>query len=335
MARERKPANEEMPSRASEWLIALNEEPGNDGLRAQFERWLAANPDHARDWAEMSHTSHVLGSAPPLHQHEWGAFVRQRQVARAADRRGPVPARRRALVRGAMAVAIATCLAFFFFGGHLLLQVEADHATATGEQRSVQLADGTTVVLGADSAIDVAYTDAMRRVRLLKGGAYFTVAADRQRPFSIEAREVEARDIGTAFDVRLEARAVGIAVRNGIVDVSLRRTNASDAERLEAGDWVRVTQAGRIERGRMAADQVAAWTQGQLVVKNRSVAEVVDALRPYYGGFVILRGATLEAQPLTGVYNLADPVEALRAVARAQGATLHRISPWIVLISGD
>jgi transmembrane sensor len=35
------------------------------------------------------------------------------------------------------------------------------------------------------------------------------------------------------------------------------------------------------------------------------------------------------------VDNLSDPVEALRAVARAQGASMHRISPWLIVISAD
>ena len=234
---------------------------------------------------------------------------------------------------GLAALAAAACLAFVF-GGNLMLRIEADHMTATAEQRRVQLADGTVVLLAPESAIDVAYGEGARRVRLLKGRAYFEVAADR-RPFAVQAREVEARDIGTAFDVGLDARGVDVGVREGIVDVSAARVPAAIAERLEAGDWVRVTTTGRVERGRLPADQVASWMQGQLVVKNRPVGEVVDALRPYFDGLVVLRGATLADQPLTGVYNLSDPVEALRAVARAQGASMHRISPWLIVISAD
>jgi transmembrane sensor len=324
------PANGDTPATASDWLIALGEQPANDELRARFEAWLAASPDHQRDWAEVARTAEVLGHAEPAHRHEWGAFVRQRKADRAAASRAASAGRRRRVV-GLAALAAAACLAFVF-GGNLLLRLEADHMTVTAEQRRVQLADGTVVLLAPESAIDVVYGEGTRRVRLLKGRAYFDVAADR-RPFAVQAGEVEARDIGTAFDVGLDARGVDVAVREGIVDVSVAPNGT--AARLESGDWLRVTAAGRVERGRLPADQVASWMQGQLVVKNRPVGEVVDALRPYFDGLVVLRGAALADQPLTGVYNLADPVEALRAVARAQGASLQRISPWLIVISAD
>jgi transmembrane sensor len=323
------PANSDTPATASDWLIALGEQPANDELRARFEVWLAASPDHRRDWAEISRTAAALGQAEPAHRHKWGEFVRQRRAEREqASLR--VGRRRWAAVA---ALAAAACLAFIF-GGNLMLRIEADHMSATAEQRRVPLADGTVVLLAPESAIDVAYGDGARRVRLLKGRAYFEVAADR-RPFVVQARGVEARDIGTAFDVGLDGRGVDVAVREGIVDVSAARVPAAVAERLEAGDWVRVTMTGRVERGRLPADQVASWTQRQLVVKNRPVAEVVDALRPYFDGLVVLRGGAIAHQPLTGVYNLSDPVEALRAVAHAQGASLHRISPWLIVISAD
>jgi transmembrane sensor len=322
-------ANSDTPATASEWLIALGEQPASDELRARFEAWLAASPGHRRDWTEIARAAEVLGQAGPAHRHEWGEFVRRRRAEREqASRR--VGRRRWAAF---VAMAAAACLAFVF-GDTLKLRMEADHMTATAEQRRVQLPDGTVVLLAPESAIDVAYGEAARRVRLLKGRAYFEVAADR-RPFAVQAREVEARDIGTAFDVGLDARGIDVAVREGIVDVSASRVPASLAERLLAGDWVRVTTTGRIERGRLPADQVASWMQGQLVVKNRPVGEVVDALRPYFDGLVMLRGASLADQPLTGVYNLSDPVEALRAVARAQGASMHRISPWLIVISAD
>ena len=78
------PANSESPETASDWLIAIGEQPVNEELRARFEAGLAASPDHRRDWAEVARTAEVLGYAEPAHRHEWGEFVRQRKAERAA-----------------------------------------------------------------------------------------------------------------------------------------------------------------------------------------------------------------------------------------------------------
>jgi transmembrane sensor len=83
----------------------------------------------------------------------------------------------------------------------------------------------------------------------------------------------------------------------------------------------------------MPLEEVASWTRKRLVVKNRPVADIVDALRPYFDGMILVRGAGLAEARLTGVYDLTQPVEALRAVARAQGATVREITPWVVILS--
>jgi transmembrane sensor len=327
MAERSRPANDGKPGRASEWLVALAEQPGNAALRADFERWLAASDAHARDWAEINRASELLAASTP-EKPDWADFLNRR---RAAEQQRLRTHRRRRLA-GLAALAAAACLLIFFQGSNLLLRMEADYMTATAEQRRIELADGTVVLLGPESAIDDAYSDSGRRVRLLKGAAFFEVAAGDQRPFSVETRDLVARDIGTAFEVRLGADASDVAVREGIVDVSAA---GSTPRRLLAGDWARVARDGKSEGGRVPPDQVASWIQGQLIVKDRSVAEVVDALRPYFEGAIVVRGKRLAAEPLTGVYSLGNSVEALRAVARAQGASFHRLSPWLIVISGD
>jgi len=327
MADRREVANDEMPDTASKWLLALAERPDDGALRAAFEHWRGASADNARDWLEMSRTATLLATSVPPREPGWAEFLRQRRAAVARRQR-----RRRTIGGGLAALATAACLLLFFQGSTLLLRFEADHVTAIAEQRRLDLADGTRVELAPESAIVAEYSTGERRVKLLKGTAFFEVANE-SRPFAVEARGVVARDVGTAFEVRLGTDNVEVAVRDGIVDVTA--PNVARAERLLAGQWAQVTHTGVVGRGQAPRDLVAAWTAGQLVVKNQPVSDVIDALRPYFDGVVVLHGRKLAAEPLTGIYNLADPVGALRAVARAQGASLHQISPWLIVVTGD
>ncbi len=330
------------PARASEWLVALAESPDDRVLQAGFDAWLAASPDHAIDWEEMTHTVAVMGMTGPVHRGLAGAAAVQ-APSDAAPLNRPQPirhdrrpgGRRRAALGVSMALAASLLLALF---PGLLVRWQADHRTGTAEQRTVQLDDGTLVRLAPESAIDIAFTKDRRQVRLLTGEAFIEVAPDPDRPFALMARDLETTDIGTAFDVRMGNAGADVSVRDGLVQVDRRSGDGSTngpplSERLGAGERVHVGWSGGVRRDRLPPDQVAPWLQGQLIVKQRPVAEVVDALRPYFHGLILLRGERLAHRPLTGVYNLSSPLDALKAVAAAEGATIHRISPWLLLVS--
>jgi transmembrane sensor len=61
------------------------------------------------------------------------------------------------------------------------------------------------------------------------------------------------------------------------------------------------------------------------------MADVVDDLRRYFAGSIVLVDADLAARRVTGVYNLADPVGALRAIVGAHGGSVRQVSPWLLL----
>jgi len=316
------PANDLTPRKASEWRIALSERPEDPALQARHEAWLAARSENRRDWEEMNATWEALGmlgmAQPPA-------------VAPAIPR--PRPFRRQKLIAAAAAAAVALVLASGW-ASEVLVRLQSDHATTTAELQSFRLDDGSDVSLGPLTAIDIAYTNDERRIRLKRGEAFFVVGAADRRPFVVEAGPLEARDIGTAFEVKTSAEATEVSVQDGIVDV-LALNSGERPERLRAGDSVRV--AGRNDRRRQKLDpaQIAAWRKRQLVVDNQTVGEVVESIRPYYSGAIVVKGDRFAREPLTGVYNLADPAAALRAVAMAHGAGFHRLSPWLIVLNGD
>lgn len=305
---------------ALHWLIALQERPDEPGLKAACEAWRSASPDNAAAWREAEHVWGVLGEAGPsvrteradagraASQHRWG--------------------RRAAVAAGVLALAACLVLAVLPSTG---LWLAADYSTATAELRRIELDDGSVVHLGAGSAIDLAWTGGHRRIRLLAGEAHFEVAPDPSRPFTVEAAGVEATALGTAFDVRLVADAVAVAVEHGRVAVA--RGGDLLAPSLAAGDWARVGLDGSVEKGRIAPELVAAWRQGTLVARDESVADILAELRRHYRGTIIVAASGLEERRVTGVYRLGEPVIALEALADAHGARVHRVSPWIAVVT--
>ena len=341
--RSEKEARERATVEAARWLVTLDEAPDDPELRARFETWLAADPENAAAWVDTADLYDMMARTPPAHGAQWGPYVAaagktsaavrrpSQQERRPAMPRGP---RRRRLALGFAAGALAVCMAVFVLP-LLLLRLEADHATATAELRSVTLSDGSQVHMAPDSALAVDFEDGERLVRLLRGQAFFAVLPDPERPFRVIAGDVTTRVLGTEFEVRLGSRDTVVAVRHGRVDVTDRGGQAPVSAELQPGDWLRVGRDGNLRQGTAPADEVGAWLQGQMVVRDRPLAEAIDELRRYHTGLILLTDSALGARRVSGVYNLDDPVAALAAMAGAHGAVVRPLSPWVLLVSAE
>jgi len=315
---------------AAHWLLALEEEPDDVDLRRRFETWLAERPENAAAWAGVSDVYDAIG-APAYVEHRAARESRPGAVA-SVTRLDGVRARRRRFLLPAAALALAACLALVTLPG-LHLQWQADHVTSVAESRSVVLDDGSSVRLAPGSAIEVLGAGS-RGVRLLRGEALFEVVPDSARPFRVEAGGVETTVLGTVFDVRLLAAGAFVAVRQGEVRVD-RAAAPPVSERLKAGDWARVERGADVARGTVPPTEVAAWQRGQIVARDRAIADIVDEVGRSFQGVVLVTDGTLARQRVTGVYNLDDPAAALRAAAGVHGGVVRQVSPWLIVVSAN
>ncbi len=324
---------ERASNEATDWLILLQEEPDDADLRQRFDEWLKARPENASAWASTQTFSDIAALLPAAR--EAGVVIAPtRAGAKVLPMRPRSTGRRWAMP--ALALAAAACLALWA-GPGLLLQLRADHVTGTAELRQLELPDGSRVTLAPASAIAVAMADERqgRRVQLLSGEAFFQVRPDPSRPFRVTARDVEATVLGTSFDVRLSSDDVAVSVEEGIVAVAAAGAPPESAAKLVAGQFVRVTKGGGTTRGSEPPELVAAWRQGQLYAQETRLGDAIDQLRRYFGGTIVLTDGGLAERRITGAYNLADPEDALRGMARVHGAKVRRVTPWLLVVSAS
>lgn len=309
---------ERAETEAATWLVLLSEDPEDRALAARFEEWRSADPLHAELWARTARAYELAGKALPTA----GKVV---PIARPKPR---AAWSRRRIAAGAV-MAIAACL-LLLAAPPVLLRLQADHVTATAELRSLVLEDGSRVRLGPESALGVDFAAGERRVQLLKGEAFFDVVPDANRPFRVAARDAVATVLGTAFEVRLTADSVGVAVQHGEVRVDGGMPPRS--EMLLAGDWVTVDGA-RVTRGRRNVDEIGDWLGGELVARDRPMMEIVDALRRYYDGMIMVQDGAFARTRVTGIYDLRHPATTLASLASSHDATVRRISPWLLVVT--
>jgi len=312
------------PTTASQWRIALKENPSSASLQRRFEDWYAADVAHASAWEEVCRITNLMKQmeqALPLHPQQNSKVVQLKTFGLA--KRRPI-----------IGSAIAACLALMVgvFGG-----VGADYETGTKSLQVIALADGSEVTLAPNSAINVSFEKDLRVVELVKGKALFDVTANKQRPFVVQTDQLDVTVLGTSFEVRSGVTSfsatASVAVRHGKVRVEEKALPNPEAQILRAGDWMSLNPKGQTTSGTRDVAQIAAWQNNILLAHGTSLEEVVAELDHYFTGMIVVVGEEFGRQPVTGVYQLDDPEAALLAISVSHGAKIYRLSPWLLVVS--
>ena len=315
---------------ALDWLLRIQQSPEDAALRTELKAWLAIDSRHLEAYRKAQRVWQLTGMAQAATSAP--AIERPRATADLAAATAPAarplrPRRRRwpALLAGSLAACLLILVA-----PDAYLRYQSDYRTGLGQQRSIELDDGSRVQLDSRSAIAVAFDGNRREVRLLSGQAFFEVTPDKSRPFTVDADGLRITVTGTAFNVAMRPSRLAVAVQHGSVRVA--EGSETLAEALHAGDRLQWRDSGQVLRDTLPVTQIAAWQQGRLVVRDARSAEVLDELRPYLPGKLALRDDELGDKRITGVYDLHNPDAALRAVIQPYQGRVSTWTAWLRVV---
>src|SRR5204863_7199557 len=91
--------------------------------------------------------------------------------------------------------------------------VERHEVNTTGKEKAIHMADGSLIVMADNSEITYAEPFTNKRNITLIGKAYFQVAHDKTRPFTVTSGDISTTAIGTAFSVTVIRNTLNISVR--------------------------------------------------------------------------------------------------------------------------
>jgi transmembrane sensor len=305
-------------------------------LREAERVWAAAAA--ARQWQGLQpqDSAAALGSA-------WRRIEKQEQIPlrvvrdghptphseRAADRRQSGAARR-LIGFGAVAAAASIAVAVLLPSSNTSTapsQVAASPiAASTSAPREVWLADSTRVVLAANSALSAlpGYGTAHRTVQLT-GEAFVTVAHRKGAPFRLEVAGTVVEDIGTAFVASTEPNGdVRVSVTDGAIRVW--RTASRDTVELKQRGSVRVDTSGTVRPlPEVDPTEAVAWSQDRFMVRNATLAHVVDAVRSRYGVTLQYDDPAMGARKLTADFGTDGAGAVAATIAATLGLDLERM----------
>jgi len=285
---------------AADWFVRLNDgEPTPDADR-DFQDWLDRDPGHALAYADI--------------QKLW-------------DRSGPVAQRGRRGVSRRHVMSLAALLVAGAAGWAVLGRPGADFETARGERRSFALPDGSTLELAGDTRVAMAFSGGERRLTLLQGELFATVAPDAARPFIVEAGTARVTALGTAFSVGHEADDVRVMVTEHSVRLDVPGASADIAE-----------GTGTTTDGRAIAVPTPlvpgvdlAWRDGQLVFAATPLDQAIATINRWREQQLTLLPGT--PNPQVTLIGSIDGIDAMiDELARQLALRPVSLGPWLTIL---
>ncbi|WP_082980230.1 FecR family protein [Labrys sp. WJW] len=294
--------------------------------QAAFEHWLHSDPAHAdalrkteQAWAAAEQPARQLASrenealAPYLH-----AVDKSRRQHRSFRR----------LSAATLVLAMGLGGVLWLQNPHLLQKLMADHSSGRGERRAITLSDGSKVLLDADSALDEAFDQKERQVRLLRGTASFDVAPGKA-PFVVRVPDGDIRDIGTQFDVSLGENGTIVTLESG--KVAIKAEHIGEALLDEPGQRLRFDRQGLGEIEQVDLKDALAWRKGRYVFYRARLSDVIEEIARYRQGRIVLTDAGLGDQLVTGSFGLADTDAALQSLQASVGFRMTALPGGLVV----
>jgi transmembrane sensor len=307
---------------ASEWFIDFRAGDVDGEARLRFIEWLRRSPEHIQAYLEVSGVWSELPSSDPEGRFDIASLIARARnepdiipLSQLIPRLPPAPpaAEPRALrellrrpVQAAAALALlASITALFLWIGS---DTARSYSTGIGEQRTIQLADGSTVELNARSRVEVRLTEHRRDVALIEGQALFRVAKDKQRPFVVRAGDAQVRAVGTEFDVYKKQAETVVTVVEGRVETYSGADGADAAAvMLSAGEQLTVLPHTVTKPTRADTAAATAWVQKRLIFEETPLNEVAEEFNRYNRRPLAIDDAELRTLKISGVYSSTDP----------------------------
>lgn len=283
---------------AASWYVQFQVEPPTPAEQHAWQQWLDSDPAHQAAWNQMEQLQRGLGALP--------ADLTRRALSE--------PRQRRDILKLMLVIAGAGYVGWNIQQHTSLGNVWADYRTPVGQRQHIELADGSQIELNTDTAIDVVFDGQQRLIRLRVGEILIqTGKRGDPRPFYVETHQGRVQAMGTRFSVRQLQNTTRVGVLEDQVSL-LPKEPTGNPILLNAGESADFDEH-RASPGRAYVPAEAAWVDGQLVVLNARLGDVIDELSRYRPG-VMHCDAKAARLRVSGAFRL-DAVDAVLANLQA------------------
>ena len=318
------PSTEDSVNRtAALWVAKMDSGELDADEQRALNEWIALDPAHkaelirlAKLWDKMSDIGHREAGRESVSENSPATTMKRSRF-------------REFVLKTAACIAIVLLIPFVLYvrESASALSTNGHFLTEVGQQRNIELADGSEVFLNTNTVIDVDYTLERRVINLLKGEANFDVAPDKTRPFVVKVKNGDVQALGTSFSVRVVNDQVNVLVSHGTVRVNASE-NAPDATSPQSiNPPIQTRTSGVVGAGKQvifnekAVDSVTQqdevslaqklyWKKGFLAFDDESLSSVVEEVSRYTQYNIVIADPDIRTLRVGGFY----PIDNLETV---------------------
>lgn len=306
---------------AAHWFVQFSSGEIGEAEQRALQRWREADPEHERAWQRVQRLGQQFGSLNAASG--MAVLDRPRSVARR---------------RAAKQLALLLVVGSAGWVGHRQQAWQgwaADYRTATGERRTLTLADGSTLHLNTHSAVDIVFTAEERRIELLHGEIFVDTAQEAgqpYRPLRVATAEGVLTALGTRFVVQQLDAAIRLGVQQGAVEIRLATAMPGAVlPVLHAGqeavfDRRRVAPVASLDTMRLA------WRDGVLFADRMPLGLFVAELARHRNGLLRCDPA-VSGLLISGSFPLADTDRVLQSLTETLPVkVMSRTRYWVTVV---
>jgi transmembrane sensor len=192
--------------------------------------------------------------------------------------------------------------------------------TVAAEHRVLTLADGTTIALNAESAIDLVDGKAPR-VDLLRGDLFIDVRNHETDKLEVRVAGATLRDIGTRFSVASTGAGASVAVAEGMVELRAGKR----VQVVHAGRAARFDADGTVQEQAVKPEDIAPWREQRWRFEATPLSSLVAEMARQQRIRVDIADPAIGALTISGSFGFDEPERVLWAAAQVHELKLKRL----------
>jgi ferric-dicitrate binding protein FerR (iron transport regulator) len=191
------------------------------------------------------------------------------------------------------------------------------------------LPDGSVATLNKKSSLTYpSRFKGNKRAVILKGEAFFNVTPDKEKPFVIQANNVEITVVGTSFNVKTEGASTEVVVETGIVRV----TKEGKTIELRPGERTNVSA----ESGPPVKEQVTDklynyYRTREFVCDDTPLWKLIEVVNEAYDVNIVIARNELRNQTINVPFHNESLDQVLKVISLTLNITVEKKEDRIIL----